>query len=284
MIEEQKARILKYIGYLILILLVATVSFFVYQSYVLTQDKNNLEKELLSERNSHETTSEFLSEYKNKYEQMKYERDELESDLDGQIAFVEKLIEEVVNMGGTVSVLDKLSKIDPELLQKYSKVFFLNEHYRPKSFAQITQEYIYPDTDLWIQEQVWPHLEGLLQSASSSETDLLVFSAYRSFDTQAKIKSSFTVTYGTGANQFSADQGYSEHQLGTTVDFTTSENGNSFYTFDETATYEWLLDNAHLYGYIISYPEDNGYYRFEPWHWSFVGKDLATRQNEEGSK
>jgi len=36
------------------------------------------------------------------------------------------------------------------------------------------------------------------------------------------------MTFGSGANKFTADQGYSEHQLGTTVDFTTSEfNGTN---------------------------------------------------------
>jgi hypothetical protein len=35
------------------------------------------------------------------------------------------------------------------------------------------------------------------------------------------------------------------------------------------------LDNAHRYGFILSYPEGNDFYIFEPWHWRFVGRDLA---------
>ena len=35
----------------------------------------------------------------------------------------------VSQISGTVGTLEKLSKTDPELLQKYSKVFFLSENY-----------------------------------------------------------------------------------------------------------------------------------------------------------
>ena len=101
-------------------------------------------------------------------------------------------------------------------------------------------------------------------------------SAYRSFGEQAALKSSYKVTYGAGtANSFSADQGYSEHQLGTTIDFTTGYLGANFAGFDKSDAYAWLLDNAYKYGFIISYPKTNAYYTYEPWHWRFVGKKLA---------
>src|SRR5690242_4812303 len=36
---------------------------------------------------------------------------------------------QISDLASTVGKLDKLSKTDKELLQKYSKVYFLNEHY-----------------------------------------------------------------------------------------------------------------------------------------------------------
>jgi len=102
-----------------------------------------------------------------------------------------------------------------------------------------------------------------------------VLSGYRSFEDQNILKQHYTVQYGTGANTFSADQGYSEHQLGTTVDFTTTELGNNIEDIDGTKAFEWLEDNAYKYGFVMSYPKDNIYYQYEPWHWRFVGKDLA---------
>ena len=185
--------------------------------------------------------------------------------------------EQLGDVSGTVGDLEKLAKTDPELLAKYSRVFFLNENYAPERVANIKAEYLYneqnPET---IHVEVWPKLEELLDDAKADGIELFVFSAYRSFDEQKALKSTYTVTYGAGtANTFSADQGYSEHQLGTTVDFITTGLGGQLIGFDKTAAYEWLLKNAYKYGFIISYPYNNGHYIFEPWHWRFVGERLA---------
>lgn len=189
----------------------------------------------------------------------------------------------VGKIGGAVNTLEKLSKTDPELLQKYSKVFFLNEHYAPERLTEIDKEYLYSEKRLEsIHSLVWPRLKDLLDAAKRDGAPLYVKSAYRSFDEQKSVKSSYTIIYGAGnANQFSADQGYSEHQLGATVDFiTTGLNGN-LNGFENTSGYSWMLSNAHKYGFILSYPKNNKYYIFEPWHWRFVGMALAARLNAE---
>lgn len=176
----------------------------------------------------------------------------------------------------TVGKLDKLSKIDAELLMKYSKVYFLNEHYVPESVVLIaSSSRLKTDEAEYIQEKVAPFLEDMLEEAKEDGIELLVVSAYRSFDEQKSLKSAYSVQYGSGANTFSADQGYSEHQLGTTIDLTTSEIGGGLVGFEKTEAYAWLLKYAHRYGFVLSYPERNGYYIFEPWHWRFVGEDLA---------
>lgn len=189
---------------------------------------------------------------------------------------------QINGLAGTVGVLDKLSKTDRELLKKYSKVYFLNEHYVPSNLATITPEYLYyPNQTLFIHANVWPKLEALLKSASSSGANLQINSAYRSYGTQAAIKSSYKITYGSGANKFSADQGYSEHQLGTTVDFGTPSIRGDFSKFGGTKEFEWLVNNAYKFGFILSYPKNNDYYVYEPWHWRYVGVALATRLHEE---
>ncbi len=179
----------------------------------------------------------------------------------------------------TVENLEKLSATDKELLKKYSKVYFLNEHYVPISLTDIDQAFVSEKgKNFKIHSDVWPHLEELLEDAQKDKLDLQVLSAYRSFATQSSLKSSYTFTYGAGtANKFSADQGYSEHQLGTTVDFTTTQLAGALEGFDKTPEYKWLLENAHNYGFILSYPAGNAYYKFEPWHWRFVGVDLARK-------
>lgn len=183
----------------------------------------------------------------------------------------------VGDISGTVDVLEKLKNTDRELLQKYSKVFFLNEHYAPARLAQIESEYAYnPDRPEKILAQVRPYLEDMFNDARDDGVELYVRSSYRSFDEQKALKSAYTVTYGAGtANAFSADQGYSEHQLGTTMDLSGSRNESLTESFDKTKAFEWLSKNAYKYGFVLSYPKGNAYYVYEPWHWRFVGKKLA---------
>jgi LAS superfamily LD-carboxypeptidase LdcB len=178
----------------------------------------------------------------------------------------------------TVETLDKLSKTDPELLQKYSKIYFLNEHYTPVRLLEIEKNYLYTeDTPEQIHALVSPYLHNLLKNAQTSGVSLFVKSAFRSFDEQENIKSSYRVTYGAGtANQFSAEQGYSEHQLGTTADFITTGLNGQLDGFENTVAYQWMRNNAHIYGFTLSYPENNAFYIFEPWHWRYVGVKLAT--------
>lgn len=184
----------------------------------------------------------------------------------------------VGSISGTVGTLQKLSQVDPELLKKYSKVYFTNENYVPANLVTIPVENTYSAKreEQFLLES-WSYLKNMLDSAKANGVQLYVKSGYRSFEEQKSLKSAYTVTYGKGtANAFSADQGYSEHQLGTTIDFiTTGLNGN-LTGFEKTPAYEWLQANAYRYGFILSYPKGNAYYVYEPWHWRFVGVKLAT--------
>lgn len=187
----------------------------------------------------------------------------------GYAAQVDDLEEEV-------DELDKLTSIDPQLLQKYSKVYFLNENYVPPRLRTLDEDFVFPaGKEVQVHAQMWRYLDRMLEDAEDDRLDLRVASGYRSFGTQADLKAGYAVTYGSGANAFSADQGYSEHQLGTTVDFTTPTLGGVVSAFANTKEYQWLLENAHRYGFILSYPPGNSYYQYEPWHWRFVGTDLA---------
>ena len=196
-----------------------------------------------------------------------------------QQSIIDSFQGQISNIGSTVGTLEKLSQTDKELLRKYSKVYFLSENYRPAKLTAIDKSYLYrKEDDIYIHTEVLPYLEMMFKFTSSNNIDLLIASAFRSFEEQSSLKSQYTVVYGAGtANQFSADQGYSEHQMGTTVDFTTSLVGGTSLAFQTSPAYKWLIDNAYKYGFVLSYPENNTYYKFEPWHWRFVGVELARR-------
>lgn len=187
-------------------------------------------------------------------------------------------------VNSNVSDLEKITKTDPELLQKYSKVYFLNDNYAPADLTNIPTQYTFNKNKIYkIHDEVWPHLKDLMNDAQDDNLSILVVSAFRSFGEQAVLKGAYTVSYGAGtANQFSADQGYSEHQLGTTVDFTNPTVADSFSGFAQSKEYKWLLANAYKYGFVLSYHQGNSYYQFEPWHWRFVGRDLAKDLHKDG--
>ncbi len=212
-----------------------------------------------------------------------YERDMLSTVLVQTEEKAGLLEEETAELNDKVSLFEKLTTLDPELLKKYSKVYFLNEHYTPSGLSAIDEIYVNgTGRNLQFHEDAWPYLKRLLEDSTEEGLGLLVTSAYRSFGTQAALKANYRVIYGAGtANQFSADQGYSEHQLGTTIDLTTKKMRDLGSSFDATPEYKWLAEHAHEYGFVLSYPKGNKYYIYEPWHWRFVGTELATMLHEE---
>lgn len=220
-------------------------------------------------RNELASTSETLEETR---EEARMLTEALEREKERNDDFEEQLEE----IGGTVGKLDKLSELDPELLVKYSKVYFLNENYMPEKLKQIDGVYLYNETEpKFLHTKVIPFFEDLMEAAADDSIELWVSSAFRSFDEQEDLKGAYLVNYGSGANTFSADQGYSEHQLGTTIDFTTRGLNGSLDGFDATPAFAWLEKNAYKYGFILSYPDNNAFYIYEPWHWRFVGVELA---------
>jgi D-alanyl-D-alanine carboxypeptidase len=191
---------------------------------------------------------------------------------------------QVGQLASTVQMLDKLNKTDRELLEKYSSVYFLNENYVPLSLENISTDALFVKSKpQQIHASIKPFLDNLLAAAKASGNDLLVLSAYRSFGTQESLKKNYKVQYGAGtANSFSAYQGYSEHQLGSTVDFTTQKIGSTLSGFEATPAFKWLAENAYREGFIMSYPKGNTHFVYEPWHWRFVGVALATKLHNEG--
>ena len=77
------------------------------------------------------------------------------------------------------------------------------------------------------------------------------------------------------ASTFSARPGQSEHQLGTTLDFD-SRGGK--------AGWDWLEENAHHYGFALSYPDAQAItgYIEEPWHYRYIGVAAAREWKESG--
>jgi D-alanyl-D-alanine carboxypeptidase len=129
-------------------------------------------------------------------------------------------------------------------------------------------------------------LKALAAAARKAGKPLAVRSAWRSYDYQQALFDSYVRTYGRAqALKFSARPGHSEHQLGTTVDFTVGPGVPLSTKFGDTPSGKWLRRNGPKYGFIMSYPKGKkaaSCYGYEPWHWRYFGRKLARQIHESG--
>ncbi|MTI94258.1 MAG: hypothetical protein FH749_02050 [Firmicutes bacterium] len=142
-----------------------------------------------------------------------------------------------------------------------------------------------PSANRQVRMEVLEHLEQMWEAAQVDGVTLLVNSAYRSYQTQVNLFTNYARQHGEeAANRFSARPGQSEHQLGTAVDFGGTDRDFSA-GFADTEPGQWLLANAHRFGFALSYPEgseDVSGYIYEPWHYRYIGVEAATAWEESG--
>jgi D-alanyl-D-alanine carboxypeptidase len=130
-------------------------------------------------------------------------------------------------------------------------------------------------------------LTKMFAAAQKDGHDLMIGSAYRSADTQEQLFDTYVARVGYDqANRYSAHPGHSEHQTGLAADISTvSQACYLAECFIDTADGQWLADNAYKYGFTLRYPKGKEAitgYNFEPWHYRYVGIDLATALHTSG--
>ena len=122
-------------------------------------------------------------------------------------------------------------------------------------------------------------LEDMFAAAMEDGIELLGISGYRSYYTQKKIYEKRLEEAGEWhVSRYNAKPGHSEHQTGLAMDVGVEGYTDLTERFANTPAYRWLKKNAHLYGFIIRYPENGEEetgYAFEPWHVRFVGEEAA---------
>ena len=129
-------------------------------------------------------------------------------------------------------------------------------------------------------------LEEMFSAAEEDGYHLVLRCGFRSYRLQKSIYQWNLKTYGYyEVTRYHALAGTSEHQTGLAVDLCCEATGyNNNFDFLKTPEYAWMLENAHLYGWTLRYPEDKTDitgYNFEPWHFRYVGVELATYLKEQ---
>ncbi len=131
-------------------------------------------------------------------------------------------------------------------------------------------------------------LREMTAAAKAADAAIGVQSAYRSFATQQAVFANAVQVHGrTRALQLSARPGHSEHQLGLGIDFRSSPGGSPFNgtTWASTPAGKWMKAHAWEYGFVMSYPRGKiavTCYDFEPWHFRYVGRELAAQIRASG--
>ena len=112
-------------------------------------------------------------------------------------------------------------------------------------------------------------------------------SSYRSYDSQVRIYQGWVNSLGqSAADLTSARPGHSEHQTGLSIDISSVPSVCPLdQCFGDTPHGQWLAANAHRFGFHLRYPAgltDITGYEYEPWHYRYVGVELATELHETG--
>ena len=150
------------------------------------------------------------------------------------------------------------------------------QDFEPPDLVEVPVEYT---NEPLLRQEASDALVAMFDTAlNEAGLELASNSAYRSYSAQENVYDGDDLT--------TARPGFSEHQTGLTVDIGPLSGECSLdECFGETPEGIWLRDNAWRFGFILRYPADKTAitgYTFEPWHFRYVGTDLANEMRETG--
>ena len=145
-----------------------------------------------------------------------------------------------------------------------------------------------PGTDQKVDERIYEPLINMLEAMKAEGLSPVVCSGYRTLDKQEKLfnrKVSAYVKKGRSkeesyalARQTLSVPGSGEHCLGLAVDFYTRSYHQLERAFEKTPEGKWLREHAQDYGFTLRYDEGKEEItgiEYEPWHFRYVGVDVA---------
>ncbi|WP_078382277.1 M15 family metallopeptidase [Sutcliffiella halmapala] len=171
-----------------------------------------------------------------------------------------------------------------------NKFWALPEGYRPPDLIRPNVPFSFGNENsdrAKLREEAAQSLEMMFAGALNDSLELYARSGFRSYETQVAIFQNEIATFGyEQAVLYVARPGTSEHQTGLTMDITAkSVKLELVESFENTPEGKWLAENAHHYGFILRYPKGKTNitgYAFEPWHFRYVGVEIATEIYNNG--
>ncbi len=178
---------------------------------------------------------------------------------------------------------------EDDLLTIISRDFPISKNYEPDDLVPLS-DYFGVNVTLGyptqVREMMIEPIQQIIADMHNQGLSPTIISGYRSYLEQTAAYNKWRERYPDRAHILSVPPGTSEHQLGLTIDFGSPELSNEFHTyFYKTGEGAWLLENAHKYGFTLSYPveafEITEIY-YEPWHYRYIGEEMAIELKEEG--
>lgn len=168
-----------------------------------------------------------------------------------------------------------------------NKYYHLSEDYEPDDLVTISTKYSWGNLGSQkIREEAYDAYVNMHEAAQSeANIYLMVNSSYRNYKDQQRVYNNYKTDHGEAyADNIAARPGYSEHQTGLALDIFSIVSPSQA-TFKDSDSYKWLLENSYKYGFILRYPdgkENITGYKFESWHYRYVGVDLAKKIHDSG--
>ncbi len=176
--------------------------------------------------------------------------------------------------------MDKEDYKDAIEVKKFSLDMLINKHrylgenFEPNDLMNIPSEYASED-NLKSSRLAFNAFRVMSDAASKEGYNIVINSAYRSYDDQVDLSNEYLKWYGQNyVDKYVAKPGYSEHQTGLSYDI----GSRTVNVFANSKEYQWMKDNAYKYGFIERFTkrwETITGFRAEPWHYRYVGKDIA---------
>lgn len=147
--------------------------------------------------------------------------------------------------------------------------------------------FVDPTLKPMISKSILPYFLELQKAAKEDGFNIIIDSGYRSYQYQQDVWDHNLNKIGLEeTTRKVAPPGASEHQTGLTFDVAYIIDGVFVDKIDDSMREtKWLFDNAYKFGFILRYPkgkEEITGYSYEPWHYRFVGKELAKKLFSEG--
>lgn len=210
---------------------------------------------------------------------------EIETKPNSELTLDAEFFNQVENVNGQPTI------VNPEnILVMVNKEVALQKDYQPNDLVRPNVSFSFGDQQLeksLMRKDAALALEKMFVEANKNGVKLVAASGYRSYERQEFLFNQEVENVGLAKAEVAvAKPGMSEHQTGLTMDITSaSMNYSLSEDFENQVEGKWLIENAHRFGFILRYPkskESITKYKYEPWHYRYVGVEAATLIHENG--